>query len=552
MLARPNERELGIAPSDLEFLMEQAREIPFEPAMAAVARLAAANWHIARDGEAQLALAGQFFDGAPVIERLAAFVRGERGDVIFSEQQFFVVQRLLVDYAHETDVEDQMSEAEFANLRRLIIGAATIVDDSYVHLEQAATTGVEMLAFLVQNGAYNARPNLLNSFARAYALFVERARSADGLSLDQWVDEDYPLTLEEQFAAGFALQALAKAIDDDVSPGERALVDLAKMSTTAFAERHDDISAMLAASRQWYIDAFAVGDQGLVDIAWETTPFLQRPFLELSSGALLLISPRSIITWLGDGFYYRLLEAAQRRNTPTRQVSLDFTIFVGDLLERWALELVRSAYSGDRPPGGGRVHGEQPYGNGQLTPDVAIDLGPDLVLIEVRSGYLSRRLRVGGDPNELRRDLERVLFRKVRQLGDRIVDIFERRAVVPDVDVGTLVRVWPIVVTADITLTEPLYDWIEAELPPIYGDARVQSLLVCDPEDLELLLGMVEYGASLTGLLDSRQDGPFRKLEFKRWALEDPTSPGETRPTYALERWERVNRAVRDVLQLPG
>lgn len=63
-------------------------------------------------------------------------------------------------------------------------------------------------------------------------------------------------------------------------------------------------------------------------------------------------------------------------------------------------------------------------------------------------------------------------------------------------------------------------------------------------------MGMVEGGASVTDILDRRQRGPYAKLELKRWALEDPGSPGERRPQYALDRWERVTTAVRDVLQL--
>jgi hypothetical protein len=53
------------------------------------------------------------------------------------------------------------------------------------------------------------------------------------------------------------------------------------------------------------------------------------------------------------------------------------------------------AVRAEEVPGGGRVYGEQPYGNGQLTPDVAIDLGTDLVLMEVRSGYLKGLARTG-------------------------------------------------------------------------------------------------------------------------------------------------------------
>ena len=73
-----------------------------------------------------------------------------------------------------------------------------------------------------------------------------------------------------------------------------------------------------------------------------------------------------------------------------------------------------SAYGPNRPLGGGRVYGEQPYGNAKATPDIAIDLGLDLVLIEVRSGYLREETRVSGDIARFRDDLERVLFSKIR------------------------------------------------------------------------------------------------------------------------------------------
>jgi hypothetical protein len=550
VLARPNERELGLTPSDLEYLAGEAAQIPFEPAMLAISRLAAANWHIPLDRDAQLELAEGFFDGAPIVQQLRQWAQAEEGRVVFSEQQFFVVQRLLVEYARDGAIDDGMTEDEFARLKRLILGAATIVDESHFDLEQAAGLGEEMLAYLIQNGAYHSRQNMLNTFARTYSLFVEHARArAGGLPLDQWVAEDYTLALEEQFAAGHALQAIARASEEDAEPGQRSLVEPDALRTTTFRDRMDDVRGMLAASRDWYREAFA-GAEGLTSIAWETTPFMQRPLLELSSGQLALISPRSIITWLGNGFYYRLLEAAQRRNTPEREMSLAYTEFVGELLEEWALELVRSVHPGERPAGGGRVFGEERYGDNLLTPDVAIDLGSDLVLIEVRSGYLNRRLRVSGQVDEFRRDLERVVLRKVRQLGNRIGDLLAGRAQIGDIDFAHVERIWPILVTVDMTQLEPLHDLIEAALPDSYADPRVQSLLVCDPEDLELLMGMVEGGASLTGILDRRQNGPFAKLELKRWVLEDPGSPGEQRPSYALERWERVTAAVRGVLQL--
>jgi len=179
-----------------------------------------------------------------------------------------------------------------------------------------------------------------------------------------------------------------------------------------------------------------------------------------------------------------------------------------------------------------------------------IDLGPDLVVIEVRSGHLTRDLRVTGDPDAFEKDVDRVLLDKVLRLGTSIAAILDGRATIPDVDIDTVRRVWPILVTANLTQSEPLDDLVEEALPEIFADARVQAPVILDPEDLEYLIGMVEAGAHLPQILSKRQEGPFRRLEFARWANESPGSPGRnSRPSFATERWETVTQVLTEVLQ---
>ena len=108
----------------------------------------------------------------------------------------------------------------------------------------------------------------------------------------------------------------------------------------------------------------------------------------------MLLSPRSMQAWLGDGFYYRLLDAAQLRSKgdPKRKLSRQFTGYAGQLLELYALQLTRSVYAPQQNPISGiRVYGEQPYGaGGQMkTSDVAVLIGDaDLVLIEVSNSRI--------------------------------------------------------------------------------------------------------------------------------------------------------------------
>jgi hypothetical protein len=126
------------------------------------------------------------------------------------------------------------------------------------------------------------------------------------------------------------------------------------------------------------------------------------------------------------------------------------------------------------------------------------------------------------------------------------------RPSVPGVDIGAGERVWPILVTANVTQSEPLYDLVEREsFREIFTDSRVQSLLVLDAEDLEYLIGIVETGAYLPNILAQRQQSPWRRLEFARWANESPGSPGtDSRPSFATEKWKTVIDVLRQVLQV--
>ena len=554
ILVHPAEGELGIPfKVTLDQLRASASNVPFEPGMVAIARIAAALWHIHRDGPAQVELARTMLGSSPIVDRMAAFVARDEKHVVFSEQQMFIAQRLLIEHGGHGDLGPDLTFDQQVALWALVVGAGMVTDPPEEELNDPTTE--RLLAYLVQNGAYHVRHNSMNAYARAWSLFGEYARAdtdEDRLPLDDWVIEDYKLSIEEQMAAGQALQAMSHVLDASREPSERSLIQPEVFSTTALRDRVDDVRALLAAPRDWYRSAFSQDETALA-IAWDHTPLMQRPFLELSTGQLVLLSPRAVAAWLGDGFYYRLLDAARRRNPSEndRHVSRDFTKYVGKLHERWALDVVRSAYPGDRPIGGGTVHGEQEYGSGQKTSDVLVDHGPDLVVIEVRSGFLTRDLRVTGDVKAFEKDVERVLLDKVRRLGTSLAAILGGRATVPGVDIGAVERVWPILVTANVTQSEPLHDLVQGELPVIFADSRVQSLLILDSEDLEYLIGIVEAGGYLPSILAQRQERPWSRLEFARWANDSPGSPGRnSRPSFSTAKWKAVLSVIKDVLEV--
>jgi len=214
VLVRPSATDLGFPEATLAAVVALLRDVPFEPAMIALCRLHAMNWSIARDGRAQLDLAREFFGENELIERFAAFLTQPENGVLFSEQEFFIVQRLLVEEAEDGPLDDGMDRDAFVTLATAIVMARSIVDGSHADLEREQPGEDAILAYLVQNGAYFEGRNLLNSFARSYSVFIEHARALAGegwaCPLDEWIAEDSTLNLESSSPRGLLYRRKAR------------------------------------------------------------------------------------------------------------------------------------------------------------------------------------------------------------------------------------------------------------------------------------------------------------------------------------------------------
>jgi hypothetical protein len=527
-----------------EFRYEAAR-LPFEPAISVVSLMSSRIWPIWTDGSSQVNLAKEMWGEIPLVEIYRSFVARHPGGVPFSQQQTAIVQRVLLDYAREASLEEVLTQDEILGLTRLLVHAHDLVDASHASLDRDQANLMELLAYVMQVGAYYERPALLNTFGRSYDLFLQRARARadEALPLDEWSVDDYKSTLEEQLAGGFGFAAAAHAFDDDPEK-TKVVLNPEVLSKTALAERETVIAGVLTADRDWFREQFAAGDQSMRDIAWEITPFLRRPFLRLSTDQTLLLSPVALNYWVSQGFYDRLRECAKERRTRRDDKLSQYGAFSGELVEDYCLELVTSVYQE------GRVHGDQPYGKGGglRTPDIAIDHGKDVVLIEVRSGVLSPWFRTSGAVDEFEKQLDRLVLRKMGQLGNRIADLRRGTAAIPGIDFAKVRRIWPILATASLTMNELFYDWVQDRRPAALKDPAVQPLFIIDIEDLEILAGLIEAGNDLIEMLESWQSGPFGKLELKRWVLEELDTPSTTRAAHTTQRWNEATEGMKQTL----
>jgi hypothetical protein len=553
-----NEEELGLTPSTFDELVDTVRLLPFEHSFLLAARLAAALWQVREDAQAQLELV-RGFEMPALADRVAELVaqHNARGGrlVVFAEQYITALERLLIDHGRPVDLNYAPIEAELRATVSAYFSTATVVSSADADLRDGDVDSTRWLVYLLKNGVYNARPPMVNEFTRAREMFAVLApqltERADFCPVDEWFLADYGLTAAEQYSAGFAGYVLSKALDENVSVGERSLI-VPPEWRGALIDKGTEANELLSAPREWYAAEFAPLGTELNAVAWERRPFLRRPFLRVVDGRWLLVAPRMIESWLGEGFMHRAHEAAERRGE-----SLRLRTFLGAVFERYCLELASSVYPGDRPPGGGRVHGEQPYQRGgtQLTSDIAIDLGPDLVLIEVVARRLTQEMQVFGDRELLERNLGPMLFAKMRQLGRVATDVLEGTATIPDVEPEYVERVWPVLVTAgELMQTEMLWDQIDARMPDGLLAARVQPLTVLDIGDFELLLGLVAAGYAVPDLLRAKHAGPYRRLELSRFAVDDLRLPVPltARPPVMNERWDALAAEMYEIFAFGG
>jgi hypothetical protein len=198
---------------------------------------------------------------------------------------------------------------------------------------------LDAIASLVQNGAFNAKEPLGETLARTAAMF--RADVADDLrtrtdycDLDEWAQSSTQLRSDSSSRWAWQRSPPPGRTSRDARNWNR----LPRRGRGGRGESHrrdaDAVRDFLSADRDWYATQFPYLESrfGIEPDAaaagWNRVPFETRPFLRLEDGRLMLWSPRTMIGWLTDGFYFRALDTAtQRGKEPS------FRTYFGALVE---------------------------------------------------------------------------------------------------------------------------------------------------------------------------------------------------------------------------
>lgn len=535
---RPGATDLGLPEKSVDEIIQLAAQVPAEWGFITLAGIAAGIFDIWTDTRAQFDLALRYFPGvaAKFIEFVA--LHEDQRPVLFSEQQLFIAQRLLIEHGKDGSPDAQVTEEEVEALAQLVLYATDIETFAAPIDDQKPASREEVIAYVLQSAHYSSRPHLVTALARTYDLLIrpDADNRDDRLPIDDWAVRDYALSLSDQFVGGYAVSVVLDAIAP--KEGKTRLAD-DFFDLPSLADKKDALIAVLSATREEYRALFAKGPGDALDVAWEITPFLRKPLFRASDGKLYMTSPRCLVSWISEGFFHRLLASAQNES---RETSNLFSSFYGKLLERYAVEMATSSL-GKR---GLTVSGDQPYDGGH-TPDLMIRDGRNYIVAEIRSGSLSREFRTRGTVEALNDELAKTLFDKLDQFDRSFAAILRGEVTVEGFDFATARAIWPILVLPSMMITRPIYELAEEHFPDSFRDPRVRYPIITDFEGLELLIALGE-SRRLPKALMARDNSPYRFLDIDRWVLESLRLPSNLRPSLATETFEAAAEEIKTTI----
>ncbi len=556
------QEELGFDPTPLETILQVAHEIPFWPAMKILARFQRDLWPVRTDQEGQLALARRFLGENSSYERQArTFLAGGNRRTLFSEQQLFAIQKLLLMYGKESDPEQELANDEYIGLMVALTAIpGSLLGPQAEEIAEAEQRGVSdetWMRLFVGHGGFIGRGSIKHELARVHLLYVlaangESAREhGDYCPIDEWVMGRFGLSFLELQAAGFSLWAGSHMGDVEETP---VLLDSSYFAPTALAERAVLALDALSAGREWYQEHFLRTEGDLRRLGFEITPMLQRPALRFDDGRVMPLAPRALEGWLGaTGAYYRLFDLAIELGASTRE---KFTRFNGYLIEQHVLTAAQLAHP---PSAAGAIWVPKAIGE-QLqrtrvgesrTPDVSLDYGQDLILIEVTGGRPTEKSIVDADLEAIQKDIEKLLEVKIRQLGKRVEDLRAGTLTLPDVRMADVQRIWPVVVNSEGLLQTPsLWQYLrDAGAVAALDQPGVQPLTLLDLEDVERLMGLAVESHRLIDILVSKTQGGWAEREFSSWFQVEGLAYGAGESAFIDEASSSSFQALIDVLR---
>jgi hypothetical protein len=168
------------------------------------------------------------------------------------------------------------------------------------------------------------------------------------------------------------------------------------------------------------------------------------------------------------------------------------------------------------------VHEAAPLGDGESI-DVFIAQGTDLVVAEISSSRITAPTRLAGDEASLKRDLDKVVTKRIKQLDRTIEGLRDGSLAVEGVDWDQARRVFPVVLNVEpIRWTGPLHAYLSKEIPGLLKQDKVQPLQFLELDDFEAMLSVLGP-PSMADLLSAKMQSVGVDPDIQQWFFGDST-----------------------------
>lgn len=557
-----DERQLGLTPLGVQGAIELSSRLSFEKQARMIAVLQEAFAMHGASVDFQLSLAQTLVMGEELRRQISSELQGFEPRAMISDQTLYALSRVVVTAAGGGDPSTTSSPDEEAAATRLILAGTGLTMNA-----EELTTGdagdFNLVEVLLQMSGLSASEPFPTALGRASRMFRELPTSPEGKANEDFCDfgswqDDSGVTVDDQFALGISLflQLLEARTKSDayLSPMTWSLEGIKELSNQ-YSIDPDWLIENASADREWLksrfetIESLHGLDESMAYRGWNRIPFDERPFLRLEDEVMILWSPQSLLNWITEGLFFRIRELA-----PSANDAIKFGQFYAWLFEEHCRRLVEETLGTSDLPGTGRVVAPFKYARDQNeTPDLILDFGTDLVVVEVCSGRLNLSTRLRGEADDVETNLDNILISKAVQLSRRIGDYLENRFEIPEIDRKSVKRIWPVlVVGGPLMMNEIIGETIEQRLAGSFSEDGVQKLNILTPGDLDLAMSLVESGTSLLKLLETRVGG-HQWLGFNRFVSDSPFLPDVGQSSSSRRTGEAVLRMVaeRGGLEVP-
>jgi hypothetical protein len=259
-------------------------------------------------------------------------------------------------------------------------------------------------------------------------------------------------------------------------------------------------------------------------MAFLETPVLRFPAVDGGVGSLMLIDPELLVERVTTGLYWTVHD--HLKATEGDLARQHWTQAWGDMVEAMVEDEVRP-------------HAPQIFGEGRSffteedlevaypgssRSDIVIDTGHVRLAIEVVSGRPSVGTIRHGSPESLRDDLERLVYKKIRQLDGTAECLIES----PEALLGYTPpsrQVQPVIVAAGGFFMSPVVASAVGEYCQDNGfldDVRIGPLAILTLDEVEMLEGLVEHkGISVTQVITNWKGSTLANSTLRNYLLDE-------------------------------